>query len=263
MYIRRPTPLIMRPGPEESNKNNQIKMLVTTTRLSGLKTIIRDAPFGQLLRYATNNRVLKYPEELDGFQCPHSYDKKEGESTGPADTSTTLTAPVHASDIEKTTGEDLEKVETALDLEKVQSRIAEAPSTSSANSDLEPKESATPSNLQRIRTLPYTQERLAEDIEAHRTHTAAHAFAPIKTADGLILVDWYASDDPENPQNWSQAKKAWTAFLVCAYTFVVYASSSIYVSSEALIMERFGVGEFKASLGLALYVLGRLGFEDG
>jgi DHA1 family multidrug resistance protein-like MFS transporter len=40
------------------------------------------------------------------------------------------------------------------------------------------------------------------------------------------------------------------------YTLVVYASSSIYVSSEALIMERFGVEEFKASLGLALYVLG-------
>jgi DHA1 family multidrug resistance protein-like MFS transporter len=223
------------------------------------------APSGQLLRYATNNRILEYPEELDGFQCPHSYDKKEGEPTGPTDTSTTLTAPVHASDAndtEKTTGEDLEKVETALDLEKVPSRIAGAPSASSASSDLEPKESVTPSNLQRIRTLPYTQQRLAEDIAAHRTHTAAHAFAPIKTADGLILVDWYSSDDAEDPQNWSQAKKAWTAFLVCACTFVVYASSSIYVSSEALIMERFGVGEFKASLGLALYVLGRFGFED-
>ena len=43
---------------------------------------------------------------------------------------------------------------------------------------------------------------------------------------------------------------------MCLYTFVVYVSSSIYVSSELLIMERFGVGEFKASLGLALYVLG-------
>lgn len=239
-------------------------MLTTTSSMSGLKTIIRDAPFGQLLRYVTNNRVLKYPEELDGFQCPCSYDKKEGEPTSPADTATTLTAPAHSADptgVEKTTGEDLEKVETAPDLEKVQSQIADAQSESSASSDLERKESAASSGLQRIRTLPYTQERLAEDVEAHRTHMPAQAFAPIKTADGLILVDWYSSDDAENPQNWSQVKKAWTAFLVCGYTFVVYSSSSIYVSSEALVMERFGVGDFKASLGLALYVLGRSHLE--
>jgi DHA1 family multidrug resistance protein-like MFS transporter len=53
----------------------------------------------------------------------------------------------------------------------------------------------------------------------------------------------------------SQAKKTWTASLICMYTFIVYAGSSIYVSSELLIMQRFGVGEFKASMGLALYVL--------
>ena len=44
--------------------------------------------------------------------------------------------------------------------------------------------------------------------------------------------------------------------MICMYTFIVYAGSSIYVSSELLIMQRFGVGEFKASMGLALYVLG-------
>ena len=46
--------------------------------------------------------------------------------------------------------------------------------------------------------------------------------------------------------------------LIGLYTFFIYASSSIYVSSEGLIMERFGVGNFKADLGLALYVLGML-----
>jgi DHA1 family multidrug resistance protein-like MFS transporter len=40
------------------------------------------------------------------------------------------------------------------------------------------------------------------------------------------------------------------------YTFTVYVSSAIYVSSEMQIMARFGVEEFKASLGLALFVLG-------
>lgn len=56
----------------------------------------------------------------------------------------------------------------------------------------------------------------------------------------------------------SSAKKAWTASLVTLYTAVVYGSSSIYVPSTLLIEERFGVGAFKASLGLGLYVLGRM-----
>jgi hypothetical protein len=50
--------------------------------------------------------------------------------------------------------------------------------------------------------------------------------------------------------------------LVNTYTFVVYASSSIYVPSVLLIEQRFGVGEFKASLGLALYVLGMFNVLD-
>jgi DHA1 family multidrug resistance protein-like MFS transporter len=59
-------------------------------------------------------------------------------------------------------------------------------------------------------------------------------------------------------QNWSLKKKIWTALLIDVYTFVVYCSSSIYVSSEELVQIRFGVAPFKASLGLALYVLGTL-----
>jgi DHA1 family multidrug resistance protein-like MFS transporter len=66
----------------------------------------------------------------------------------------------------------------------------------------------------------------------------------------------YTTDDPANPQNWSQKKKAFVAFQIDLYTFVVYAGSAIYVSSELQVMARFGVGEFKAALGLALYVLG-------
>jgi hypothetical protein len=45
-------------------------------------------------------------------------------------------------------------------------------------------------------------------------------------------------------------------FLPRIYTFSVYASSAIYVSSEGGIMAHFGVQDFKASLGLALFVLG-------
>ena len=30
----------------------------------------------------------------------------------------------------------------------------------------------------------------------------------------MTLVDWYATDDPANPQNWSQKKKAFVAFQI-------------------------------------------------
>jgi len=66
----------------------------------------------------------------------------------------------------------------------------------------------------------------------------------------------YATDDRDNPQNWSARKKFLAAFLIDLYTFVVYCSSSIYISSHELIKQRFGVQDFKANLGLALYVLG-------
>lgn len=38
-----------------------------------MQGVIRDAPFGQLVRYVTRNRFFKYPEELAGFECPETY----------------------------------------------------------------------------------------------------------------------------------------------------------------------------------------------
>jgi len=40
------------------------------------------------------------------------------------------------------------------------------------------------------------------------------------------------------------------------YTFAVYCGSAIYTSSEPQIMQKFGVGQSTASLGLSIYVIG-------
>ncbi|KAF1979282.1 MFS general substrate transporter [Bimuria novae-zelandiae CBS 107.79] len=193
-----------------------------------MRELIRDASFGQLLRYLMNNRVLHYPEEEPGFQwlAAHS----EGRS--------------HSSK-KPTNRDDIEKQE--LPGNDTNSSTAEAA-----------MEEVVDDSLQNIeKTSSTTPSDPPEEDEALRPiSVASRPIAPIRTADGVILVDWYATDDPDNPQNWSSKKKIWTAFVINIYTFVVYASSSIYVSSHGLIMERFGVGDFKASLGLALYVLG-------
>lgn len=95
----------------------------------------------------------------------------------------------------------------------------------------------------------------ARDIEEGSETTDRPPVQPQRSNDGHILVDWYSDDDPANPQNWSSLKKALVTLQICLYTFAVYAGSSIYVPGEELIMDRFGVQYFKASLGLALYVL--------
>lgn len=102
-----------------------------------------------------------------------------------------------------------------------------------------------------------------EEAQLHRGQPPSHdnnadstPIVPTVTKDGAILVDWYSSDDSDNPQNWSRSKRAAIATIICLYTFVVYTTSAIYTASEQGVMEAFGVSRIVATLGLALYVLG-------
>ena len=79
---------------------------------------------------------------------------------------------------------------------------------------------------------------------------------PQKTPEGIILIDWYTSDDKANPQNWSSKKKATAALIINLYTFGVYSCSSIITPAHGEIMERFNVSYAEASLGLSMYVIG-------
>ena len=70
-----------------------------------------------------------------------------------------------------------------------------------------------------------------KEESGHDMKTPARPDAPVRTATGTILVDWYGTNDPANPQNWSGAKKSFVALQINLYTFAVYTSSSIYISS--------------------------------
>lgn len=108
----------------------------------------------------------------------------------------------------------------------------------------------------RAETLPYSRDRLEVDEQHELDKTQSIPIVPRKTEDGAILVDWYYSDDAENPQNWSNLRRAFITTIICLYTFVVYMSSAIYTTSEQGVMEEFGVGQTEAALGLSLFVLG-------
>jgi DHA1 family multidrug resistance protein-like MFS transporter len=208
--------------------------------------IIRESPFGQIVRFLSRGRLFQYPEEKGDFTCPTCYtgepaptnnnfapeEKEDASSDTPAD-------PVEPASATESHDHDLEKIETAKS------------DSISSSSDRSPT-----AGLQRTHTLAFTAERFQVEQALAAERTKSRPILATKTSDGTILADWYTTDDPANPQNWSQAKKFLVALQIDLYTFVVYAGSSIYVSSELLVMAKFGVAEFKGSLGLAFYVLG-------
>ena len=61
---------------------------------------------------------------------------------------------------------------------------------------------------------------------------------------------------PQNPQNWTQAKKFWVTFEICILTFSVYVGSAIYTAGIVDITQAFGVSQVAATLGLTLFVVG-------
>jgi len=110
--------------------------------------------------------------------------------------------------------------------------------------------------LTRSSTRAYTAERFDVEQNLAAEKTKSVVMAPTKTADGVILVDWYTTDDPANPQNWAPSKKSWVLLQLCMYSLAVYGASSMYVSGEEGVMNQFHVGSTPAAIGLAIYVVG-------
>ncbi|KAJ5767111.1 uncharacterized protein N7511_004727 [Penicillium nucicola] len=185
-----------------------------------MEAVIREAPFGQLVRYLTKNKYFQYPEEKADFKLPDTWLQLLNESNPSNNTF----------DDKRTEAE------------------AENGHFSPGSSELISRTSST--------TIPFTEARLEADEQHEIEKIKSIPIAPKKTKDGAILVDWYYTDDAENPHNWSNKKRALITTLICLYTFVVYTTSAIYTSSTQGIMKDFGVDTVLATLGLSLYVLG-------
>ncbi|KAL8916718.1 MAG: hypothetical protein Q9172_006173 [Xanthocarpia lactea] len=206
--------------------------------------IIRDAPIGQLIRFVTRNKVLQYPEEQPGFQLPESYntalnsfvtshiEEKNVDSESSSSTHSKATIPSQPLEGKETTEKEDYPVKSRDDLEATLTRTKSREST-----------------------RQWTEDRLQIDRELSLERSKSIPVAPTKTGDGNILVDWYTTDDPANPQNWSNIKRASVALIICLYTFAVYSGSAIYTSSTYEVMSVFNVDATAASLPLALYVL--------
>jgi DHA1 family multidrug resistance protein-like MFS transporter len=223
-----------------------------------MSALIRDAPFGQIVRYITRNRVFQYPEERSDFQIPAAYTQDVGLAAKRYD-SAASSAPVTEPEgpaVEEVVYPDPETV-----LEKVDTQSEEEDT-----SDLE--------KLQTIRTAHTARTQISRvgtrtalsrsisraDLEqqfslASVERGPSRPIAPETKEDGTILVDWYTTDDPENPQNWLFGKKLVVLLQILMYTMGVYMGSAIYSPSIPGVMERFGVEIGAASMGLSMYVL--------
>ncbi|KAI2792972.1 Caffeine resistance protein 5 [Penicillium oxalicum] len=205
-----------------------------------MASVIRDAPFGQLVRYLTNNKYFQYPEERPDFELPEAW----RELISGADS----IKPVR----------DLEKAPVAGTPASLTDEDAsvrgQSPDAESETTTATATEAIARVNTKE--TLAYTQSRLEADEEHEIQKLQSIPIQPKKTKDGTILVDWYYTDDQENPHNWSNRKRALLTTIICLYTFVVYTTSAIYTASVPGVMEDFGVSNLLATLGLSLYVLG-------
>lgn len=189
-----------------------------------MSALLRDSALGQLIRLATKNKVLLYPEERPGFQCPSCYSNPENPQANP------LTNP--QTPAERLTNEEKPPLQSPKPAEEPALETApahrpesiEEPSSlptpaTEKDFDLAPVTTAR-TGLSRVDTR-VTMERIQTRRELEQAYTTATLekgptvpVVPEKLDDGTILVDWYDTDDPENPQNWSLAKKNFVTFQI-------------------------------------------------
>lgn len=260
-----------------------------------LKDLVREAPLGQVIRFVTKNRYLQYEEEKPDFKFPDCWidlmnnpDRPLDSSSPTAAGTSTDSGSAAADDEHKpragSSGDSNDNSNDRSDEgdEKGESGTNQPPSGDGEKHELPDTSVPPPATARRQsqgsagqlapgqsanRTGPNS---FSSDEETHHglqdveSSTHSHNMervksipvVPKRTKDGAILVDWYYTDDPMNPHNWSNRKRLAVSTIICLYTFVVYTSSAIYTTSEGGIQKAFHVSEIKATLGLALYVLG-------
>jgi len=169
--------------------------------------LIRDSPFGHVVRLVTRNKCFQYPEEKDPSlwkkyvnQEKSGYVAHHGDTSPPEEESGELRS---ARGMREREGSESEQTEVG------------------------------------------DEYNYASGVRVDQEKGKDHH-----------VVDWDGPDDPQNPRNWSRAKRFFVTFEICFLTFSVYIGSAIYTPGLMSVMADFGVAQVPATLGLTLYVAG-------
>jgi MFS transporter, DHA1 family, multidrug resistance protein len=146
--------------------------------------LIRESPIGQVIRFATRNQSLKYPEEIAGFQIPWEGVANSSVEEKLADLSD---GSNHGLD-EKGGERDVEK---DLEAENMAGRTTTRGTLGTA---LGPVATITRTKT-REQTLPYSAERFQTELGEEAERQQSTIIMPQKTSDGITLVDWYTTDE--------------------------------------------------------------------
>lgn len=139
-----------------------------------MSELLRDAPFGQLVRYLSGNRLFQYSEEKPDFVLPEAYiDSAVREKYLPNSTEQSRAV------LEKSPSKTEKDIENA------------DPDSSSTSDDEIVRVKSASSHIQRSHSNPASPARIEADIELAMHKTVSKPIAPTRTADGTILVDWY------------------------------------------------------------------------
>jgi DHA1 family multidrug resistance protein-like MFS transporter len=186
--------------------------------------LVRDSALGQLIRFATRNKTLLYPEEKPDFQCPYHYTQDAHQhfldQPLPAESGATEEKKASLSHVETTEKPSPEEA-PAHKPESIEEILPPRSRATEKDLDLDlDRVVTTRTELTRVDTR-VVLEKIATRRDLEQAYTAATLekgptmpIIPEKLDDGTILVDWYDTDDPENPQNWSSRKKYFVAFQI-------------------------------------------------
>lgn len=147
--------------------------------------LIRESTVGELINKVSGGRLLPYPDQRTGFAIPKAYLA----TSSPASTS----APIS----------------------RAETLAGDKPAADDANpkkldTDAAPEPERTNIAVEKVETWDSDVT-----LEAGPSGVAAEALVDTK---GYQLVDWYSETDPENPRNWSFAKRAFVMFEICLLT---------------------------------------------
>ncbi|CCG83650.1 putative MFS multidrug transporter [Taphrina deformans PYCC 5710] len=79
---------------------------------------------------------------------------------------------------------------------------------------------------------------------------------PVHINTDVYLVEWDGPDDPENPQNWSFARKAWLTALLSMICLVCTFASSIFSTAQHAAGLHFGQPDEVMNLATTLFLFG-------
>ena len=155
-----------------------------------MRDMIRDAALGQVIRFVTRNRVLRYADEMPDFQLPEAYNTA-------MNTSSTDVGGVREKSVsaESSEGSGSGPEEKDGELPELAKKVT---TKSVRGGDLEGAPVAMRRTKTRESTKGYTNERLEVEQELALERTKTTPIAPTKTSDGNILVDWVSPKSRPN-----------------------------------------------------------------